>query len=107
MVLDAMVIDLSIQTGADNVIIQVSVGPLVNKTRSLSYDTPFTSFFDVFTVVTPGNYSISFEGTGGDNIGMLLDDVQLNAIPEPTTIIIWSLLGAFCMTAGRLYKRTA
>lgn len=57
-----------------------------------SYSLPrtagFTTFSLAFTPATTGSYTLSFEGQGGDNIGMLLDRVVIssrepNGVPEP------------------------
>jgi len=85
----------------DAVTVQVQLGDLVNTTRSLTYDTDFTTFEDTFVVESADDYYISFEGAGGDNIGMLLDNVQLEfldevhsaVVPEAASILGWGLLG--------------
>jgi hypothetical protein len=56
---------------------------------SLPQFAPFTPFSIPFVAAAP--FQLSFEGFGGDNIGMLLDDVQLeqlDAIPEPGTLML-------------------
>jgi len=72
----------------ESVIVQVAMGGLFNKTYSLARTAPFISFTETFLVTSLTNAKLSFEGTGGDNIGMLLDDVQLTAIPEPGTLLL-------------------
>lgn len=74
----------------DSVVIQVGLGSLVNETVSLAWDAAFSTFIDDFTVLAPTLVSLSFEGVGNDNVGMLLDNVVLsgNPIPEPTTMIL-------------------
>jgi hypothetical protein len=44
--------------------------------------------------------------TGGSSDAWGIDDVTYN-IPEPTTIIIWSLLGAFAITVGWQRRKAA
>jgi len=67
----------------------------VNEARSLNQLDPFTTFVDNFTVAAATVVTISFEGDGTDNIGMLLDNVVLesrgSAVPEPTTILLLGL----------------
>ncbi len=64
---------------------------------SLGRYEPFTTFTRLFTVGTATSAALSFEGAGGDNIGMLLDNVKLTRldpaapVPEPGTLL---LLGA-------------
>ncbi|MDD5661483.1 MAG: PEP-CTERM sorting domain-containing protein, partial [Candidatus Omnitrophica bacterium] len=47
-------------------------------------------FKQSFTITSPLNASLSFENLGGDNVGAILDNVKISAIPEPATL---SLLG--------------
>ncbi len=58
-------------------------------TSSGSYSLPqnagWTNYSLVFTPGVAASYSLSFENSGGDNIGMLLDNVNIHAVPEPET----------------------
>lgn len=38
-----------------------------------------------FTANTSTNYSLNFNNAGGDNIGVVLDNVTVTAVPEPET----------------------
>ena len=62
---------------------------------SASYSLPqsagWTAYSLFFTPSSGGSFSISFANTGGDNVGMLLDNVSVAAVPEPGT---WALLAA-------------
>lgn len=53
----------------------------------------FTTYSRTFHVVDPGNtlIQLAFSNVGGDNIGALLDNVSVSAVPEPGTMV---LLGA-------------
>jgi hypothetical protein len=84
----------------DQVTVQLAMGSLLNKTYTLLNSAPFTTFTETFTISSATTASLSFEGTGNDNIGMLLDNVSL--VPEPTTICLLGL-GAL----GLLRKRRA
>jgi hypothetical protein len=44
---------------------------------------PFT-----FTTTTSGFLSLSFQNLGGDNVGAILDNVQVSTVPEPGTILL-------------------
>jgi len=55
---------------------------------SLASDDPFQTITRTFTVPTGITATLSFEGVGGDNIGMLLDNVEISAIPEPATMLL-------------------
>ena len=50
-----------------------------------------TGFSLSFTPTISGAYGLSFAGTGGDNMGMLLDNVKVAAIPEPQTYALLAL----------------
>jgi hypothetical protein len=74
-----------------------------SRTESLASNSPFTTFSDRFTVTGSDavNVTISFAAGGvGDNMGMLLDNVKLEAVPEPATIAIWSILGVVGIAVG-------
>jgi hypothetical protein len=77
----------------EEVTVQVAMGNLFGGTYSLTQDTPFTTFTEVITVGSDQWVKISFEGSGGDNIGMLLDNVKLEtaAVPEPATLFLLGL----------------
>jgi hypothetical protein len=80
------------------------------------------SFFDVFitvqasdpfslrtfniNVASPTSGKLSFENSGGDNVGALLDNVQLSRIPEPgTLLLLGSALAGFAAVAlGRRHN---
>ncbi|MCZ8235368.1 MAG: DUF642 domain-containing protein [Inhella sp.] len=58
---------------------------------SLGQKVGFTNFSLSFTPTISGAYGLSFAGTGGDNMGMLLDNVKVAAIPEPQTYALLAL----------------
>lgn len=73
--------------------VKVNVGVL-SDTYSLAQNAPFTSYTKQFTLAAAQNITISFEGVGGDNIGMLLDNVKLDAIsvvPAPGAILLGAM----------------
>lgn len=45
----------------------------------------FTTHTLLFTPGTSGLYSVIFQNAGGDNVGALLDNVSVMAVPEPET----------------------
>lgn len=65
----------------------------------------------LFSIATPGVYAIFFENAGGDNVGMWLDDVSVNAIdvdepapvPEPGSVFL--LAGGLAAIGVRLRRR--
>jgi hypothetical protein len=80
---------------SDTVIVQVGMGSLFNKNYSLTTSDPFTRFTETFTVSSVSSAKLSFEGVGGDNVGMLLDNVSVNLVPVPAAVVLGFLgLGA-------------
>jgi hypothetical protein len=77
---------------SETVKVQVGLGTIFNNSYSLSQTAPFTLFTETFTVPSTTTAQLSFEGIGGDNIGMLLDDVTLSAVPVPAAVLL-GLLG--------------
>lgn len=76
------------RNAADELVtVQVNLG-FFSKTYSLPQSAPFTHYTETFTVPTSMTASLSFEGAGRDNIGMLLDNVKLSVVPEPATLML-------------------
>ncbi len=72
----------------DTVTVQVDLGNLLDKVYSLPKDAPFTGFTETLMVSGPTTVTLSFEGSGGDNVGMLLDNVAVNVIPAPGALML-------------------
>ena len=64
--------------------VAVSFGS-TNSSFTLAAADAFAAYQLVFTPGTSGTYSLSFANNGGDNIGALLDNVSVTAVPEPET----------------------
>ena len=77
-------------TGPETVLATVETGFSTN-TISLAQNTGFTLFTDAFSLATASTVNIQFSHSGGDNIGMLLDDVTLAQVPEPATLALVGL----------------
>ena len=78
---------------SDTVIVQVDMGTLFNNSYTLTTLDPFTTYTETFVVGAPTIAKLSFEGVGGDNVGMLLDNVTL--VPIPGAVVLGILgLGA-------------
>ena len=52
---------------------------------SLDSTDPFSTFALNFTPGSDGSYSLGYLNVGGDNVGILLDNVSVSAVPEPET----------------------
>jgi hypothetical protein len=55
-------------------------------TITLASSVPFTLYTYSFTAAAP--FQLSFHNAGGDNVGLLLDNVTLDAVPEPGTLLL-------------------
>ena len=77
---------------------------IFSASHSLTQNAPFTLFTQQFTLLSAQNVAISFAGVGGDNIGMLLDNVKLSAVPAPGAIL---LAGIGTSLVGWLRRRRA
>ncbi len=66
---------------------------------------PFTRVAMAFTVPTGGDLvSFSFQNQGRDNIGVLLDNIELQSVPEPATCLLFAtgLVAAWRRSATRV-----
>ncbi len=87
--------------------VAVSLGSLYNEVFTLASSDPFTTISRSFTVGSTTIAGLIFDHAGGDNRGLLLDNVVLSgnlatAIPEPFTMI-GTLIGG--TAALRLRKK--
>jgi hypothetical protein len=81
------------RSGANDALnIQVSSGLVNVVLLDITHDRPFTPYNIPFNVATATSATISFNGAGGDNVGALLDNVELNSvdgkIPTPAAVIL-------------------
>lgn len=78
------------QRGGDDSV-KVMLGNFVNVTHTLAGNVPFTVFTQTFSVAAALSADLSFEGIGGDNVGLLLDNVVLSktAVPLPATLLLF------------------
>ncbi len=72
----------------------------------LNSDDPFLTLTLNFTPGSSGSYSLSYLNVGGDNIGALLDNVSVSAIPE-TEIYAMLLAGLGLMGFMTRRRKTA
>ena len=67
----------------------VGFGPLASFTfLNVPAATGWTQFSFLVTVPTAQNLALSFSNNGGDNIGILIDNVRIDAVPEPGTLLL-------------------
>jgi hypothetical protein len=79
----------------------------IDKTYSLGRNDGFTQYRIDFTPTVDQNVAVSFQGAGGDNIGMLLDNVCLAEVPEPASLVVWSVLGVAGVFACVRHRKIA
>ncbi len=64
--------------------VNINFGGVVDNLTVNSGD-GFSNHTLLFTPSTTGIYSLIFQNSGGDNVGALLDNVSVSAVPEPET----------------------
>ena len=72
--------------------VTVRIGPAEVATHTLPWDALFTKYTWPFMINFPA--AISFEGLGNDNVGLLLDNINLTAtptVPVPGAILLAGL----------------
>lgn len=75
--------------GSDD--LTVTLGGFFNDIFSLSASDPWTTITHGFSVAATTTSSLIFNHAGGDNIGIMLDNVALSEVPEPETIVLFGL----------------
>jgi hypothetical protein len=68
----------------DTNVVDVSFGSTA-ATYTLASSDPLGTLSLVFTPGASGTFSLTFANRGGDNLGALLDNVAVTAVPEPST----------------------
>jgi hypothetical protein len=71
----------------------LALGGFLNESFNFAPTSPWQTVTRTFTVLGDSANSIIFNHAGGDNIGIMLDNVSLSKVdvPEPTTLLLFAL----------------
>lgn len=76
-----------------------------SETFTLGSASPLTVYTRTVSFASAGNAFLSFENSGGDNLGIILDNVSISAVPEPETFaMMLSGIGLMGFAASRRRK---
>ena len=86
-----------LNSSTEQVIVEVNFGSVFSGSYSFNQSDPFTLITENFIVNSATTAALTFEGIGGDYIGMLLDDVSISletsaaVIPAPGALLLGSM----------------
>lgn len=93
------------QRGGASDSMTLALGGFINDSISLSWNAPWQTVNYAFTVNSASNNFISFNHDGGDNIGIMLDNVSLaTSVDEPASFALLAL-GLLGLGAARRHKK--
>lgn len=78
--------ELGGSTRGDTNTVNVSIGSLLSQSITLQSSDPLAVQSFLFTPASATSATLVFESLGGDNLGLLLDDVKIEAVPEPASM---------------------
>ncbi len=81
------------QRGGSNDNLQVTLDGFFNQSFNLAYNSPWQTVTHTFTVGSATSNNLTFNHAGGDNIGIMLDNVSVQSVevPEPGTFALFVL----------------
>jgi Protein of unknown function (DUF642)/PEP-CTERM motif len=85
--------------------VTVTFGSSVFTFSNLKSNTPWSTYEIEFTPTASQVYTLSFANAGGDNIGAVLDNVTVTAVPEPETFAM--LLAGLGLMGAVVRRRKA
>jgi hypothetical protein len=91
------------QKGSVDDSVEVSLGNMFNETITLSPDKPLTTYTRTIKAKQKGSMKLAFAGVGGDDVGLLLDNVSLSrtlGVQNPTTSVNEPTSGLSILTIG-------
>jgi len=86
----------------DNDTVAVSFGTASQSYSNFAKNQGWTTFTLNFTAATTGSTVLSFKNSGSDNVGLLLDNVNVAAVPEPGE---WAMMLAGLGIVGFMARR--
>ncbi|HHL40650.1 MAG TPA: PEP-CTERM sorting domain-containing protein [Deltaproteobacteria bacterium] len=85
--------------------VTVSLGSVFSQTYTLPSTAPMSTYSYSITVTSPTTGHISFSHAGGDNVGIILDNVLFEkmaaSVPEPSTLLLTASAAAGWLFARR------
>jgi len=81
------------QRGGNSDNLQVTLDGFFNEAFNLAYNSPWQTVTHIFSVDSATSNNLIFNHAGGDNIGIMLDNVSLESIdvPEPSSFALFGL----------------